>query len=49
MSAASQMPISSLLDNLPPGNENLRHIIAQRYAAMGMNIPVQEIVMKAGQ
>ncbi len=48
MSAASHMPISSLLDNLPPGNENLRHIIAQRYAAMGMNIPEQEIVITAG-
>lgn len=48
MSAASNMPISSLLDNLPPGNEALRHIIAQRYAAMGMNIPEQEIVITAG-
>ena len=48
MSAASNMPVSSLLDNFPPGNELLRHIIAQRYAAMGMNIPEQEIVITAG-
>lgn len=48
MSAASSMPVSSLLDNLPPGNGHLRHIIAQRYAAMGMNIPEQEIVITAG-
>lgn len=48
VSAANNMSALSLSDNLPPGNENLRRIIAQRYAAMGMNISEQEIVITAG-
>jgi DNA-binding transcriptional MocR family regulator len=38
----------SITDNLPPGNEALRHAIARRYAAQGMTIPPDEIVITAG-
>ena len=46
--AARKMPASHALDNLPPGNETLRKIIAKRYAAQGMNINPEEIVITAG-
>ncbi|MEZ9233112.1 PLP-dependent aminotransferase family protein [Vibrio amylolyticus] len=46
--AAREMPTSNALDNLPPGNETLRTIIAKRYAAQGMNINPDEIVITAG-
>ncbi|OEE96383.1 GntR family transcriptional regulator [Vibrio genomosp. F10 str. 9ZD137] len=46
--AARTMPTSHALDNLPPGNETLRNIIAKRYAAQGMNISPEEIVITAG-
>ncbi|OIQ26560.1 PLP-dependent aminotransferase family protein [uncultured Vibrio sp.] len=46
--AAREMPTSNALDNLPPGNETLRKIIAKRYAAQGMNINPDEIVITAG-
>ncbi|MCG7587296.1 GntR family transcriptional regulator, partial [Photobacterium sp. OFAV2-7] len=35
MTAAKTMPTSSALDNLPPGNKELRQLIAKRYAAQG--------------
>lgn len=38
----------SITDNLPPGNEALRHAIARRYAAQGITIPPDEIVITAG-
>ncbi|NDJ57722.1 PLP-dependent aminotransferase family protein [Enterobacteriaceae bacterium 4M9] len=38
----------SLTSNLPPGNEGLRQAIARRYAAQGMNISPDEIVITAG-
>lgn len=47
-STASSMPTSSALDNFPPGNEELRNIIAKRYAAQGMSIHPREIVITAG-
>lgn len=47
-SAMSHMPTSSALDNLPPGNQGLRQIIAKRYAAEGMNVHPDEIVITAG-
>ena len=46
--AAKSLTISTALDNLPPGNEKLRSIIAKRYAAKGMNISPDEIVITAG-
>jgi DNA-binding transcriptional MocR family regulator len=48
MSAARHLPVSSTFDNLPPGNEELRTIIAKRYAAKGINISPEEIVITAG-
>lgn len=48
MTAVKTMPIASALYNFPPGNEKLRHIIAQRYAAQGMNIHPDEIIITAG-
>ncbi|PKH57743.1 GntR family transcriptional regulator [Shewanella sp. Choline-02u-19] len=48
MTAARNMPTSSALDNLPPGNEDLRQLIAKRYAAQGMNVHPDEIVITAG-
>ncbi|EKO3463400.1 PLP-dependent aminotransferase family protein [Vibrio fluvialis] len=48
MAAARSMPVSSALDNLPPGNDTLRSIIAKRYAARGINISPDEIVITAG-
>lgn len=46
--AASQISLTSAMDNLPPGNADLRHIIAKRYAARGVNISPNEIVITAG-
>ncbi|WP_415721385.1 PLP-dependent aminotransferase family protein [Photobacterium ganghwense] len=46
--AVRSMPLTSVVDNLPPGNEELRQLIAQRYAAQGMNISPDEIVITAG-
>ncbi|KAF1369133.1 PLP-dependent aminotransferase family protein [Yokenella regensburgei] len=38
----------SVIENLPPGNADLRHAIARRYALQGMNISPDEIVITAG-
>ncbi|TDN64168.1 DNA-binding transcriptional MocR family regulator [Scandinavium goeteborgense] len=38
----------SVIENLPPGNTELRHAIARRYALQGMNISPDEIVITAG-
>nr|WP_318381656.1 PLP-dependent aminotransferase family protein [uncultured Enterobacter sp.] len=38
----------SVLENLPPGNAELRHAIARRYAQQGMTISPDEIVITAG-
>lgn len=38
----------SVIENLPPGNVDLRHAIARRYAQQGMNISPEEIVITAG-
>jgi DNA-binding transcriptional MocR family regulator len=38
----------SVIENLPPGNDELRHAIARRYALQGMNISPDEIVITAG-
>ncbi len=46
--AAKQTTVTSALDNLPPGNQALRKLIAQRYAARGMHISPDEIVITAG-
>ncbi|MBM7072504.1 PLP-dependent aminotransferase family protein [Shewanella sp. 202IG2-18] len=46
--AARTMPASAMIDNFPPGNEDLRHIISQRYAAQGMSVSPDEIVITSG-
>ena len=38
----------SVIENLPPGNDELRHAIARRYALQGMNVSPDEIVITAG-
>lgn len=38
----------SVIENLPPGNEALRHAIARRYAQQGVNVSPEEIVITAG-
>lgn len=46
--AARQISLTSALDNLPPGNEDLRKLIAKRYAARGISVSPDEIVITAG-
>ncbi|WP_133408455.1 PLP-dependent aminotransferase family protein [Parashewanella tropica] len=46
--AAKSMPTSAMLDNFPPGNEELRQIISKRYATQGMSISPDEIVITSG-
>lgn len=38
----------SVIENLPPGNDELRHAIARRYAQQGMTISPDEIVITTG-
>ncbi|CAK7074740.1 MAG: 2-aminoadipate transaminase [Citrobacter freundii] len=38
----------SVIENLPPGNADLRHAIARRYAQQGMTISPDEIVITTG-
>ncbi|WP_413725837.1 PLP-dependent aminotransferase family protein [Sodalis sp. RH16] len=45
---AHAMSALSVVDNLPPGNEALRNIIAKRYALQGMKVSPDEIVITAG-
>ncbi|UIN02072.1 PLP-dependent aminotransferase family protein [Yersinia ruckeri] len=47
-SVARKISPQSSVTNLPPGNESLRRNIAQRYAASGMNVSPEEIVITAG-
>ena len=46
--AARQISLTSALDNLPPGNADLRKLIAKRYAARGISVAPDEIVITAG-
>ncbi|WP_394223735.1 PLP-dependent aminotransferase family protein [Alteromonas gracilis] len=46
--AAQRISLTSAMDNLPPGNLELRKIIAKRYAAKGINISPDEIIITAG-
>ncbi|BDG84601.1 PLP-dependent aminotransferase family protein [Citrobacter koseri] len=38
----------SVIENLPPGNSELRHAIARRYAQQGITVSPDEIVITAG-
>jgi len=48
VAAARNLPISNTFNNLPPGNEELRSIIAKRYAAKGIDVSQDEIVITSG-
>lgn len=47
-SAVRRMSPHSAMANLPPGNEELRRSIAQRYAQNGMEVAPDEIVITSG-
>lgn len=47
-SSGRKMGPDTLLDNLPPGSESLRRLIAQRYIQHGMNLSHDDIVITSG-
>ncbi|MDU6410545.1 MAG: PLP-dependent aminotransferase family protein [Yersiniaceae bacterium] len=47
-SAVRRMSASSAVANLPPGNEDLRRSIAQRYAQQGIAVAPDDIVITSG-
>ena len=47
-SAARRMDPWSTIENLPPGNIELRRLIARRYLRLGMTVGIEEIVITAG-
>lgn len=47
-SAGRKMSSQSIIQDMPPGNEDLRRIIAQRYLNQGVNISADDIVVTAG-
>lgn len=44
-SSGRKMGPDTLLDNLPPGSESLRRLIAQRYIQQGLNLTHDDIVI----
>ncbi|MCY9875869.1 PLP-dependent aminotransferase family protein [Vibrio natriegens] len=47
-SSGRKMGPESLLDNMPPGSESLRRLIAQRYIQQGISITHEDIVITSG-
>ncbi|CAE6906384.1 PLP-dependent aminotransferase family protein [Vibrio sp. B1FLJ16] len=47
-SSGRKMAPESLLDNLPPGSESLRRLIAQRYIQQGISTSHDDIVITSG-
>ncbi len=47
-SAGRKMTAANVASNLPPGNENLRRVIAQRYVSQGVDVTYQDIVLTSG-
>ncbi|UUM31615.1 aminotransferase-like domain-containing protein [Vibrio japonicus] len=47
-SAGRKMPANSAVSDLPPGNEQLRRLIAQRYLRNGVVVSHQDIVITSG-
>ncbi|WP_281628900.1 PLP-dependent aminotransferase family protein [Vibrio sp. St2] len=47
-SAGRKMPLNSVFDNMPPGNEALRRQIAQRYLKQGITVSHTDIVITSG-
>jgi DNA-binding transcriptional MocR family regulator len=46
--AARRLPVWSSVSDLPPGNSELRRLIALRYAESGMDIAAEDIVITCG-
>ncbi|KLN64778.1 MULTISPECIES: aminotransferase-like domain-containing protein [Vibrio] len=47
-SAGRKTPVESVIRNLPPGNETLRRMIAQRYIMQGVAVSHEDIVLTSG-
>lgn len=47
-SAGRKVPAESVIQNLPPGNEALRRMIAQRYITHGVTVSHDDIVLTSG-
>lgn len=47
-SAGRKMTAANVASNLPPGNEDLRRVIAQRYVSQGVDVTYQDIVLTSG-
>ena len=47
-SSGRKMGPDNLLDNMPPGSESLRRLIAQRYIQQGISITHEDIVITSG-
>lgn len=47
-SSGRKMGPESLLDNLPPGSESLRRLIAQRYIQQGISTTHEDVVITSG-
>jgi len=47
-SSARHMDPWSTVESLPPGNEELRRLIARRYLLFGTHVPLDEIVITSG-
>ncbi|WP_199454810.1 PLP-dependent aminotransferase family protein [Vibrio owensii] len=47
-SSGRKMGPDTLLDNLPPGSESLRRLIAQRYIQQGLDLTHDDIVITSG-
>lgn len=46
--AGRKLPAEAIIHNMPPGNEALRRLIAQRYITEGINVSHQDIVLTSG-
>ncbi|RTZ16665.1 PLP-dependent aminotransferase family protein [Vibrio aquaticus] len=47
-SAGRKMSSQSIIQDMPPGNEDLRRLIAQRYLNQGVNVTADDIVITSG-
>lgn len=47
-SAGRKSPAETVIQNMPPGNEGLRRLIAQRYITEGIAVSHQDIVLTSG-
>lgn len=47
-SAGRKMSSQSIIQDMPPGNESLRRLIAQRYLSQGVKVLAEDIVITSG-